>query len=39
MIGVGSPLLQDVAETGEYQGLTRRAKQFLEGWHAARQQA
>jgi len=39
MIGVGSPLLQDVAETGDYQGLTRRAKQFLEGWHAARQQA
>lgn len=39
MVGVGGPLLKDVVQTGDYRGLTERAKQFIEGWQAARQQA
>lgn len=39
IVGVGGPLLKDVAQTGDYRALAARARQFVEGWRAAKEQA
>ncbi|BAS27857.1 bifunctional 4-hydroxy-2-oxoglutarate aldolase/2-dehydro-3-deoxy-phosphogluconate aldolase [Limnochorda pilosa] len=35
LVGVGGPLLQDVAQTGDFQALTARAHRFVSGWNEA----
>lgn len=32
MVGVGGPLLQDAAQTGDHKGLTERARTYVKQW-------
>lgn len=35
VVGVGGPLLRDVAQSGDYRALTERARRFVDGWKEA----